>query len=251
MKLLSSALIGFLALALFSTALAEDPAERKRIIVFGATGTIGQSIVTEALNRGHDVTGVSRSPDKFGYTQHNFTAARGNPTDAASVEELTSDVDAIIIAVGGRTATVPEETAMNQTAIAITDALSELGSDSPQVVVIGGGMTMHGSRENMINNMPPAATEGSALYALFLGHWAAYQTYLKSDINWTFLAPPMNILGFRQGPDVRTRTYRASTTEHVVSADGKNEISMSDLAVAAVDFAEEAKFNRVKVTVGY
>lgn len=61
----------------------------------------------------------------------------------------------------------------------------------------------------------------------------------------------MNILGFREGPDVRTGTYRASTTERVVTSDGKNEISMSDLAVAAVDFAEETNFNRVKVTVGY
>ncbi len=194
---------------------------------------------------------MSRSPEKFAYSEENFTAARGNPTDASSVAELVADVDAVIIAVGGRTATKPEETAMNLTAIAITDVLSELGSDSPQVVVIAGGLTMLGSRENMIANMPPNAPEGSAMYALFLGHWEAYETYLKSNINWTFVAPPMGILGFREGPDVRTGKYRTSTTERVVMADGKNEVSMSDLAVAVVDFAEESEFNRVKVAVGY
>lgn len=244
-------LISSLAMAAFSTALAEESAERKSIVVLGATGVIGQSIVAEALNRGHDVTGVSRGPEKFEYSEDNFTGARGNPTDLVSVSELTSDTDAIIIAVGGRTATVPEETAMNQTAKAVTEALSELGPNSPQVIVIGGGLTMQGSRQKMIKNMPPIATEGSAMYTLFLGHWEAYQTYIGSEINWTFIAPPMNILGFRGGPDVRTGTYRASTTERVVTSDGKNEISMSDLAVAAVDFAEETNFNRVKVTAGY
>ena len=203
------------------------------------------------LSRGHAVKGVSRSPETFNYNEDNFTGVQGNPTDAASVAELAIDVDAIIIAVGGRTATVPEETAMNQTAIVVTEVLAGQGSAGPQVIVIGGGMTMRGSRESMIDNMPPNAKEGSAMYALFLGHWEAYQTYLKSEINWTFVAPPMGILGFREGPDIRTGTYRASTSEYVVTADGKNEISMSDLAVAAVDFAEEADFNRVKVAVGY
>ncbi len=246
-----SRLFGYALLVIASAALAEEPAESKNIVVFGATGTIGQSVVAEALSRGHAVTGVSRSPEKFAYSEENFTAARGNPTDASSVAELVADVDAVIIAVGGRTATKPEETAMNLTAIAITDVLSELGSDSPQVVVIAGGLTMLGSRENMIANMPPNAPEGSAMYALFLGHWEAYETYLKSNINWTFVAPPMGILGFREGPDVRTGKYRTSTTERVVMADGKNEVSMSDLAVAVVDFAEESEFNRVKVAVGY
>ena len=140
---------------------------------------------------------------------------------------------------------------MNQTALAVTEALAELGPKSPQVVVVAGGMTMLGSRQKMIENMPPNAPQGSAMYALFLGHWEAYETYLKSDINWTFVAPPMNILGFRNGPDVRSGEYRASTTERLVTPDGKNEISMSDLAVAVVDFAEGSDFNRVKVAVGY
>lgn len=241
-----------LTMCLFASATyAAEAADSKSIVVFGATGTIGQSIVAEALGRGHAVTGVSRSPEKFEYSEDNFTAAGGNPTDVNSVAELVANADAVIIAVGGRTATKPEETAMNQTAIAVTEVLAELGSESPQVVVVAGGLTMHGSRENVIANMPPNAKEGSAMYALFLGHWEAYETYLKSDINWTFVAPPMNILGFRNGADVRTGKYRASTTERVATPDGKNEISMSDLAFAVVDFAEETNFNRVKVAVGY
>lgn len=246
----SLTLAGCLLFAFVSTTATAQSGESKSIVVFGATGTIGQSIVAEALSRGHDVTGVSRRENAFDYSEANFTGAVGDPTDAGSVAGLSGGVDAIIIAVGGRSATNPEETAMNRTALAMTEVFDGRGDDGPRIVVIGGGMTMHGSREKMIDNMPPMAPEGSPMRALFLGHWEAYETYQASDINWTFLAPPMTILGFREGPDVRTGNYRAST-ERVVADDGTSEISMSDLAVAAVDFAEGTDFNRLKVTVGY
>ena len=34
-----------------------------KLVVFGATGNIGQRIVREALSRGHEVTGVVRDPE--------------------------------------------------------------------------------------------------------------------------------------------------------------------------------------------
>lgn len=86
--------------------------------------------------------------------------------------------------------------------------------------------------------------------ALFLGHWVAYQTFKASDINWTFLAPPLDILGFRGGEDIRTGTYRSAISTVVVNADGNSQITKSDLAVAALDFAEQPYFNKLKVTVG-
>ena len=86
--------------------------------------------------------------------------------------------------------------------------------------------------------------------ALFLGHWVAYETFQASNINWTFLAPPMNILGFRGGKDERTGQYRSAITTVVVNAEGESQITKSDLAVAALDFAEQPYFNKLKVTVG-
>lgn len=221
------------------------------IIIFGATGTIGSKIVEEALSRGHDVIGVSRSPDTFSYTEVNFKAVKGNPTSLESVMELTGNADAIINAVGGRTVTDPKLTTMNLSAIAFSKALGALGEEGPQIVTIGGGMTMNGSREKILEKMPPNATEGSAMRALFLGHWEAYQTYLSSNLNWVFLAPPMNIIGFRNGEDIKTGQYRTSTTGFVKDSEGNNAISISDLAVAAVDFAETGRFNKQKVAIAY
>lgn len=228
------------------------PAFAERIVIFGATGNIGKAIVREALNRNHDVIGVSRNPAKFDYTEENFSGVEGNPTVVASVLKVTEGADAIINAVGGREAPTPEETAMNQSAMAFAEALAAAGEGGPQLVVVGGGLTSHGSLEKIIENLPPNATEGSPFRALFLGHWQAYQTYLDSDINWTFVAPPMGIVGFGRTPgeDVRTGEYRTSTEGFVYDANGNNRITKSDLAVAIVDFAESRQFNRQWVGVG-
>ena len=105
-------------------------------------------------------------------------------------------------------------------------------------------MTSHGSLEAVIENLPPNATEGSPFRALFLGHWYAYQNYLASDINWTFVAPPLGIIGFGNTPveDIRTGTYRTSTEGFAYDSNGDNIISKSDLAVAILDFAETDDF---------
>lgn len=224
----------------------------ERIVVFGATGNIGSAIVREALDRGHDVVGVSRSPDSFSYTESNFTGVVGNPTSLESILEVTAGADAVINAVGGREAPTPEETAMAQSALAFTQAYTQIGDHRPQLVVVGGGLTSHGSREKLIENLPANATEGSPFRALFEGHWVAYETYLASDIDWTFVAPPLGIVGVGRTPgeDVRTGEYRTSAEGYVYDADGNNSITKSDLAAAIVDFALSGDFNQQWVGLG-
>ena len=225
----------------------------EKVIIFGATGNIGKSIVREALDRGHEVVGVSRSPDKFEYTEDNFTGVAGNPTVLESVVQITKDADMIINAVGGRDTSSPEETTMALSAKAFSEAFAGQGEDGPQLVIIGGGLTTHGSKQKLIENLPPRASEDSAFRALFIGHWTAYEIYTESDINWTFVSPPMRIIGFGRTPgeDTRTGKYRTSTEGFVKGADGKNIITKSDLAVAVLDFAEKRNFNQQKVALGY
>lgn len=246
-SLFKSSIFSLVLMSLSMTASAE------KVVIFGATGNIGKSIVREALDRGHEVIGVSRSPDKFEYTEDNFTGVAGNPTVLESVIEVTKGADMVINAVGGREAPTPEETAMVLSAKAFSAAFAGLGEDGPQLVVVGGGLTSNGSLEKLIEKLPPNASEGSPFRALFVGHWVAYETYLESDINWTFVAPPIGIIGFGRTPgdDVRTGEYRTSTEGFVYDADGNNTISKSDLAAAVVDFAENGKFNQQKVALGY
>lgn len=226
-------------------------ASADRIVVFGATGTVGKLIVREALDRGHEVVGVSRNPDNFGYTEANFTGVAGNPTVVESVLEITRGADAVINAVGSSVSPTPQETPMYQSANAITKAFADLGEASPLVVAIAGGTTTYANEEEMLNNFPANRVTDPAALSSFIGHRRAYEIYRDSNINWTVVTPPMAVVGYRSGIDQRTGSYNTAINNgFVVNAEGENSIFMSDLAVAAVDFAETGKFNKTKVAVG-
>ena len=241
-----------LSVVLLGSVLFSSTANAERIVIFGATGKIGTAIVREALDRGHEVVGVSRNPENFVYTENNFTGAAGNPTNLSFVADVTEGADAVINAVGSSDSASAEETPMYQSAIAISNALASLGEIGPQVVIIAGGSTTYETEEEMLNNFPANRTTDPGALASFLGHRRAYEIYRASDINWTVITLPMTVQGYRSGTDQRLGSYNTAINNTlVVDAEGNNAISMSDIAVAAVDFAETGEFNRAKVAVGY
>ncbi len=241
-----TALIVFLCASLAIPAIADD------IVVFGATGKFGSKMVKEALDRGHRVFGVSRSPENFTYTQENFVAVKGNPTDLESVKKIVEGVDGVLVALGDRVTPVPEETVMNVTAQNLSEALKHLGADGPVVVAFGGGNTSGNSKEEVMAQMGPRLNgpNSDRLRMIVLSQWATYETYRGSDINWVFLAPPRNILGVTTGEDVRKGKYRISS-DGSLDKERDTEISNSDISVAAVDLIENRKFSQQRVTIAY
>ena len=63
------------------------------IIVFGASGRVGSRIAAEALDRGHRVTGVSRSLERLTETHVSYTKAQGDVMDPASIAEALDATD--------------------------------------------------------------------------------------------------------------------------------------------------------------
>lgn len=248
MKILSVAgvLIAYLSSLLPVLAYAED------IVVFGATGRFGSQMVQEALDRGHTVYGVSRSPENFTYTQDNFIALRGNPTELESVREIVQGKDAVLVALGDRVATDPEETSMNITARNLVAALDHLGPDGPIVIPFGGGNTAADSLEEVLQNSADRLNQPNSdrLRMIILSQWATYDTYRNSNINWVFLAPPRNILGITGGEDKRTGNYRISV-DGSIDQESDTAISNSDIAVAAVDLVESREYSQERVIIAY
>ena len=229
--------------------------DNQTIVVFGASGNIGGLIVSEALERGHTVVGVSRSPERLTVDHPSFSAVRGDVTSVESFTAVTSGADAVVISVQGSPEGdfAPEHSTH---ALSASTAVAALGAmdDPPYVLQVGGATTMFESIEEMLAHAPMPAPEGSAPYAMLVGHKVALDTYLASDIDWTVLTPPFNILGWSFGgiTDTQRRgAYRTSTTEHVTDAEGNSSIYVSDLAAAAIDELENRAFVRRRFTVGY
>lgn len=226
-----------------------QPAFADKIVIFGASGQFGSHLVQEALDRGHQVIGVSRSPEKFDYTDNNFTPVKGNPTVIESVSEIVKGVDSIVVALGDREAETPETTAMNLAAIALTTVLDDQGKDGPPVIVLGGGNTSAETEEGMLDILAERGGENNPrLKQIFLSQWVTYQTYLKSDINWTYVATPRYVLGAPNGDPSRTGKYR-SAIDGSLDKEADTALSRADIALAMIDFAETGQYTQMRVGV--
>ena len=248
-----SKFIGVLFTGAMTMAVSTQPVRAETIVVYGASGNIGSVIVNEALSRGHHVVGVSRDPEKLKFDNKNFKSVAGDVTDVDSFKNITKGADAVIVSVGGTGKdNEPSNTIPAQAARAAVQAYTGV-SKSPEIIQIGGATTLS-AKEDVQAKLPPPAKPGTPMYARFMGHFDALETYRASKIRWSVLTPPGDIVGWSPGKAPaakRTGKYRTSTDGAVTDANGKNSIDIADLAVAAVDEAEKHRFVGQRFTVGY
>ncbi|MCI0450998.1 MAG: SDR family oxidoreductase [Candidatus Latescibacteria bacterium] len=71
-----------------------------RILVIGATGGTGREIVTQALERGHDVVALARKPSKIKITHERLRVVQGDVMNLASLETAVQGCEAVVCALG-------------------------------------------------------------------------------------------------------------------------------------------------------
>ena len=71
-----------------------------KLIVFGATGTIGQKVVEQALAQGHQVNAFVRDPAKLAMTHASLVFTQGDVLDSGAVEQAIQGQDAVICVLG-------------------------------------------------------------------------------------------------------------------------------------------------------
>lgn len=71
-----------------------------RLLVMGANGGIGKQCVELALQAGHKVTAVLRTPANLTLTHHNLEVIKGDITDSRTFEKYLENKDAVISAIG-------------------------------------------------------------------------------------------------------------------------------------------------------
>jgi putative NADH-flavin reductase len=199
-----------------------------RIAVFGATGLVGSRIVTEAVSRGHDVTGISRR----GGEVPGAAARAGDLGDAETVREVASTHDVVVLA------TVPSRTGGDhgEWLDAVRTALANVGST--RVVMVGGAGSLElpdGTRLVDAPGFPEEyRPEGQTMAAaLDLARSA------PESVDWTFLCPAPVIM-----PGERTGAYQVG-----LDAPAGDDISAEDFAVALVDELERPAHRRLRFTV--
>ncbi|MBZ0279489.1 MAG: SDR family oxidoreductase [Anaerolineae bacterium] len=71
-----------------------------KVAIFGGTGKTGQHLIQQALDAGHQVTALARTPSKLTLQHERLTIMQGDVQDAAKVNEAVKGVDAVISVLG-------------------------------------------------------------------------------------------------------------------------------------------------------
>jgi putative NADH-flavin reductase len=232
-----------------------------RIGVIGATGTIGSRIVTEALDRGHQVTAFSRDSSGIQDSRANIGWKNIDATDAGGIAAVLPGLDVLISSFGtGNAASDPADAVARaiadpgifaRTAAALLTALES----RPQVrlIVVGGAASLE-VKPGLVfvdsDELLNAAIDGFGLpreYAAAMrGHRDALNLYRTSNRLWTYLSPAVEI-----APGERTGGFRIGGDQPVLDAEGRSRISAEDAAVAVLDEVELPRFVQRRFTIGY
>ena len=211
-----------------------------KIVVFGASGTIGSSIAAEALARGHQVTAVVRDPTRVGPPHPALSVVAGDVLDASNVAAAVAGHDVVACAVGPR---LPSDTPklVVDAARSLIDGLAQARVD--RLVIVGGAGSLEVAPGVRLVDTPefPAAWKGIAL-----AHCDALAVYRAADLDWTYISPAALIR-----PGKRTGQYSTGTDQLLTDEEGESHISVEDYAIAFVDEIENGRFVRQRMTVAY
>jgi putative NADH-flavin reductase len=214
-----------------------------KIALIGATGSIGQRILHEALNRGHQVTAVVRDPAKLADKHDNLTVTTGDALSPASVAEFAQGQDVLISAVGGGDG--PGHTAtILPAAQSLIEGLRTLGAAAPRLITVGGAGSLRTPDGSPVWDTPGLP---DFLVEIMHAHGHALDFYRTvEDVEWTNVSPAKTI-----EPGERTGTYRTSPDDVVADGNGVSRITSEDYAVALLDEVEKPQFAKTRFTVGY
>ncbi len=215
--------------------------QEMKIALYGATGTIGQRILSEALGRGHEVTAIVRDPSRLTVSNDRLTVVTGDAQDPANVAALVAGQDAVIGSISGRRD--GEASLITKAAESLIQGVQEAGAG--RLLWVGGAGTLEvapGVKMMDTPEFPEAyraeADAGAAALAAFRAAPAA--------LDWTYLSPPAVI-----APGERTGKFQVGGDQLVVDSSGSSHISAEDYAVALIDEIETPKHIRQRFTVGY
>lgn len=206
-----------------------------RILLFGATGMIGSRIAAEAGERGHEVTGATRS-GKDG-------TLAADASDADTVARLAAGHDAVVLAVAPPRGGVEASESLLEVGRGVLDGVRRAGVR--RLVVVGGAGILEVSPGVRVVDTPgfpedvlPPVRAQVALFELVRDN--------ADDLEWTYLSPPAMV-----EPGERTGAYRTGDHQLLSDGEGNSHISTEDYAVALVDELQRGELTRRLVHVAY
>ena len=212
-----------------------------KLALIGASGFIGAAVLQEALDRGHQVTGIVRNPAKL--PQHAaLNAVAGDAYNAEALAAHFKGHDAVIHAFnpGWGTADIRERFIQGSQAI----IAASKQADVQRLLVVGGAGSLYVAPGLQLIDTPdfPAEYKEGAEGA----RQALNLLKAETALAWSFISPPALLQ-----PGARSGQFRIGGDQLLMNGDAPAQISVADLAVAIIDELERPHHLRQRFTVGY
>ncbi|RYG36549.1 NAD(P)-dependent oxidoreductase [bacterium] len=209
------------------------------IALYGATGTIGQRILDEAVRRGHTVTAISRRPSSEA-ARDGVTVVAGDILDTENVAQTVKGHDAVVCAI---TLDHENPNAAEETVDSLRKGLA--GAGVSRLLIVGGAGSLEVAPGQLLFHTPdfPEAWRAGALEH---GKVLELIRAKGESLDWTYFSPAALI-----EPGERTGRFRLGGDQLVTDAEGNSRISVEDYAVALVDELENPQHVQSRFTIGY
>lgn len=215
-----------------------------KLVVFGATGNVGQRIVAEALSRGHGVIGVVRDPAAAKSPDQRVKLMKGDATKAGDVASVARGADAVVSAISPRpNARGLPAPSLSANSRALIEGLRDAGVK--RVLYVGGASSLEvapGKALADLPDFPEAYREEAREGRDALDIWRKE----AKGLDWTYLSPAAEI-----APGQRTGKYRTTDDKLLTDAKGKSHITFEDYAVAVLDELERPNHVGKRFGVAY
>lgn len=212
------------------------------IALIGVTGFVGSAVLNEALQRGHDVTGIARDISKVMAGSEKLTRVSADIYDSIALAKVLAGHDAVISAFNPGWANPNLYNEFIKGSESIQQAVKLSGIK--RLLVVGGAGSLEIAPGVQLVDSPnfPAEWKNGA---------TAARDYLntirkETDLDWTFLSPAIHL-----HPGKRTGIFRLGADQPVFDDNNQADISVEDMAVAIIDELEQSHFIKKRFTLGY
>lgn len=212
-----------------------------KIAIIGATGFIGSTIVKEALERGHNVTAISRNP-KASITSSRLELVSVDVAEVDLLAQTLKGHDAIILAYNSGHGQADQAHKQVEATKSMIAAVKKSGVK--RVVMVGGAGSLEiapGLQLVDSKDFPKEYLQAA------VGTRDAYNLLRAEDsLDWTVYSPAAII-----APGQRTGNARVGDFRFMVDGNGKSNISVEDYAVVLMDEIETPLHIKKLFTAAY
>ena len=204
------------------------------ILILGGTGRVGSQIVTYALDDGHHVTVLVRTPEKIPINHENLTIIQGNVLNKNDIIRAMHGIDVVISALN-----TDGTTTLSESMPFIIEAMENEGI--LRIITIGtAGILQSRISPNVLRYQSSESKRKSVRAAE--EHHKVYDMLKQSKLEWTIVCPTYLPDGERLGK------YR---TESNFLPEGGIKISVPDTAEFAFSQIKSSDYIKMRVGIAY